>query len=106
MSARAVVGPLVLPGRSSCLSCAHRHRTDADPVGRRWPGSSRRTIPRAPVFLATAAACLAVGQVLDHIDGVVMPSTVNGTLEWRSGDHVPRRRSWIDHPECGCRDGA
>jgi hypothetical protein len=105
-AARAVVGPLVLPGRSSCLSCAHRHRTDIDPD---WPTVARHLaqgIPRAPVFLATAAACLAVGQVLDHIDGVVMPSTVNGTLEWRSGDQVPRRRTWIDHPECGCRDAA
>jgi hypothetical protein len=105
-SARAVVGPLVLPGRSSCLSCAHRHRTDIDPG---WPAVARQlaqNVSRAPVVLATAAACLAVGQVLDHIDGVVMPSTVNGTLEWRSGDHVPRRRTWIDHPECGCRDGA
>ena len=103
-TARAVVGPLVLPGRSSCLSCAHRHRTDIDPG---WPAVARQLAQgtsRAPVFLATAAACLAVGQVLDHIDGVVMPSTVNGTLEWRSGDQAPRRRTWEDHPECGCRD--
>jgi hypothetical protein len=102
-TARAVVGPLVLPGRSSCLSCAHRHRTDIDPE---WPVVARHLAhgtSRAPVFLATAAACLTVGQVLDYIDGVVMPSTVNGTLEWRSGDLAPRRRTWEDHPECGCR---
>ena len=37
--ARAVVGPLVLPGRSSCLSCADRHRTAAIRVGRSWPGT-------------------------------------------------------------------
>ena len=29
--ARAVVGPLVLPGRSTCLHCADLHRADADP---------------------------------------------------------------------------
>jgi len=101
--ARAVVGPLVIPGRSSCLSCAHRHRTDADPG---WPSIARQVVAgdsRTSAFLVTAAASLAVGQVLDHIDGVTVPSAVNGTLEWRSGDLAPRRRSWVSHPDCGCR---
>jgi hypothetical protein len=100
--ARTVVGPLVLPGRSSCLSCAHRHRTDADPE---WPVVARHLAddpPRTSAFLTAAAACLSVGQVLDHIDGMDQPSTVDGTLEWRSGDLAPRRRSWTVHPECGC----
>jgi hypothetical protein len=102
-TARAVVGPLVLPGRSSCLSCAHRHRTDADPG---WPSVARRVSTddaRPPAFLVTAAASLAIGQVLEHIDGITMPGTVNGTLEWFSGDLGPRRRSWLNHPGCGCR---
>ena len=30
----SVVGPLVIPGRTSCLVCADLHRTDRDPV---WP---------------------------------------------------------------------
>ena len=101
--ARAVVGPLVLPGRSSCLSCAHRHRTAADPG---WPAVARQLAdrtPRAETFLAAAAACLAVREVLQHIDGVAIPSTVNGTLEWRTGDIGARRRTWVEHPECGCR---
>jgi hypothetical protein len=102
--ARAIVGPLVLPGRSSCLSCAHRHRSDADPG---WPSIARAMSAaadtRPPAFLVTAAVSLAVGQVLDHIDGITMPSAVNGTLEWASGDLAPRRRSWVNHPSCGCR---
>ena len=101
--ARTVVGPLVLPGRSSCLSCVHRHRTAADPA---WPtvASQLNGVPhQVPVFLLTAAACLAVGQVLEHVDGICRPSTVNGTLEWRQGDPTARRRSWTQHPECGCR---
>jgi hypothetical protein len=101
--ARTVVGPLVLPGRSSCLSCAHRHRTDADPE---WPMVARQLAddpPRTSAFLTTAAACLAVGEVLEHIDGIGKPRTIDGTLEWRSGDPAPRRRSWPAHPECGCR---
>ena len=31
---RAVVGPLVVPGLTSCLRCAHLHRRDADAA---WP---------------------------------------------------------------------
>ncbi len=101
--ARIVVGPLVLPGRSSCLSCAHRHRTDADPE---WPMVARQLAddpPRTSALLTTAAAWLAVGEVLEHIDGISKPRTVDGTLEWLSGDLAPRRRSWTAHPECGCR---
>ena len=101
--ARTVVGPLVIPGRSSCLSCADRHRTDADPE---WPIVARQLAddpPRTSAFLTAAAACLAVGEVLEHVDGMGKPRTVDGTLEWRSGDLAPRRRSWTAHPECGCR---
>jgi len=100
--ARTVIGPLVLPGRSSCLSCAHRHRVAADPD---WPMVARQLAdlaPSAPAQLTAAAACLAAGEVLDHIDGAQLPSTVNGTLEWRPGDLGARRRSWTTHPECGC----
>ena len=70
------------------------------PNGRR-PGladggeSTDRRPHRAPVFLLTAAACLAVGQVLEHVDGICRPSTVNGTLEWRQGD---RRRAGAAGP--------
>ena len=101
--ARTVIGPLVLPGRSSCLSCAHRHRTDADPE---WPVVARQLAedpPRTSAFLTAASACLAVGEVLEHVDGIGKPRTVDGTLEWWSGDLAPRRRSWTAHPECGCR---
>jgi len=58
---------------------------------------------RSSAFLVSAAAALAVGEVLEHIDGVAMPGTVNGTVEWLSGDLAPRRRSWLRHPGCGCR---
>lgn len=99
---RAVVGPLVLPGRSSCLSCAHRHRTDADPG---WPTVARTVTDHeidAPAFLAAAAAALAVGQILDHLDGAACPAAVDGTLEWSCGDTAARRRTWPVHPDCGC----
>ncbi len=102
-AARVVIGPFVLPGRSTCLVCVHRHRTDADP---QWPavaGQLGAAAARTPAVLAAAAVCLAVGELLEHIDGVQPPRTVDGTLEWETGSTAPRRRTWLQHPQCGCR---
>ena len=102
-TARIVVGPLVLPGRSSCLSCADRYRIDRDPG---WPDVARDLIhlpPRPPAVLGGAAVLAASTALLDYIDGVDIPTTVNGTLEWEAGSPTPRRRSWTLHPRCGCR---
>lgn len=101
--ARLVVGPLVLPGRTACLGCLERARTDADPG---WPevGRAMRDRPVPPAALQShAAAGLAAGQVLDLLDGLAQPDTVNGTLERSTGSPLVRRRSWQPHPDCGCR---
>lgn len=99
--ARAVVGPLVLPGRSSCLWCADLTRTDRDDG---WP-SVLRTAHRQPEMppgvLAAGAAVLACAEVLEHLEGQRSPSTVDGTIEWDLV-RLPRRRSWSRHPRCDC----
>ncbi|HEY5882931.1 MAG TPA: hypothetical protein VIU11_28770 [Nakamurella sp.] len=102
-AARALVGPLVLPGRSSCLGCANRHRADADPG---WPMVARqlsRQTPRAPVAISAMAACFASVQVLEMLDGASVPATVNGSVEWTPDGLSARRRTWPEHPDCGCR---
>lgn len=103
LAGRAVVGPLVLPGRSSCLGCMHRHRTDADPG---WPVVARtlaRQAPRAPMTISAMAAAFAAAQVLDLVDGGRAPATVNGSIEWTPEEALSgRRRSWPEHPDCGC----
>jgi hypothetical protein len=109
----AVIGPLVLPGRSACLRCLDLTRTDRDP---HWPaiaaqlaypnhlgqtsrpGPSGGAVP-CDVVLAHLSAGLAAREALSCIDQT-RPTTVNGTLElheWRI-----RRRSWRPHPACGC----
>lgn len=102
---RVVVGPLVLPGRTSCVACAHRHRVDADPE---WPtvlqGLIDRRPPTPPAVTIAMAGAFAAAQILDHLDGLRCPGTVDGTLEWNVGEAAPRRRSWSPHPTCGCRD--
>ena len=101
-----VVGPLVLPGRSSCQRCHDLHRADRDPA---WPriaaqlaGSTRGPAPPCDTALATAVAAHAALQVLAYLDGDPTPPTVDGTLEITQADGRVRRRSWGLHPACGC----
>ena len=100
-----VVGPLVLPGRSSCLRCAELTRTDLDPD---WPAlsaqlaspSRHREACDGP--LAVMVAAQAAMQVLMLVDGTADPATVGGTLELALPDWRWRRRSWPLHPSCAC----
>jgi hypothetical protein len=101
-----VVGPLVLPGRSSCQRCHDLHRADRDPA---WPsiaaqlaGTSRQRTAACDTVLATAVAAHAALQVLAFLDGDPAPPAVDGTLEIAQADGRVRRRSWAVHPSCGC----
>jgi hypothetical protein len=100
-----LVGPLVLPGRSSCRRCHDLHRSDRDPG---WPSvaaelsAGRRRGGACDVVLATAVAAHAGLQVLAFLDGDPAPPAVDGTLEIAQADGRVRRRSWSIHPSCGC----
>lgn len=103
-----VIGPLVLPGRTSCLRCAERHRTDRD---LRWPAVARQLLaaPRRAIHeptsvVACLAAALAAGQVLQHFDGPQVADVIDATLELRPPDWQIHRRRWAPHDECGCLD--
>ncbi|WP_349304119.1 ThiF family adenylyltransferase [Candidatus Protofrankia datiscae] len=124
----AVIGPLVLPGVTSCLHCQHLRRHAMEPS---WPllalQMSRRPdtgIDACDVALATVAAGLTAMQALtlvDHGDrGIARPGqaqvsqqpcrptadelpTIDGTLEITISDLRLRRRSWSIHPSCPCR---
>jgi hypothetical protein len=99
-----IVGPFVIPGRTSCLRCLDLHRCDRDPA---WPrvvaqAEQRRTgVAACDVTLATQVAALAAQQVLAHLDGF-SPATVDGTIEVSLPYGLARRRSWHPHPACGC----
>jgi hypothetical protein len=99
-----VVGPLVIPGATSCLHCADLHRRDADP---RWPGLAAQLTAADPPPSGTTVTCLmtaatAAVQVLAYLDGTGSPVTAGATLELRPPDLVPRFRAWPAHPACGC----
>ena len=102
--AGAVVGPLVLPGLTSCLRCADLQRTDRDEA---WPRLAvqltvgRRHGPASEVAVAAVAAGVAAMQVLTFLDGGE-PACLDGTLELHPPDWRIRRRTWPVHPRCDC----
>lgn len=99
-----VVGPLVLPGLTSCLRCADLHRRDRDPA---WPALAvqltvgGRMGPASDVAMTTVVVGVAALQALAFLDGDE-PACIDGTLELRLPDWRLRRRSWPAHPECDC----
>ncbi|GGM07897.1 hypothetical protein [Nakamurella endophytica] len=99
----ASVGPFVLPGRSSCLLCVARHRQDRDPQWTLVQARLRDQPVAAPAALAASVAAATAAEVLAVLDGLDVPTTVDGGLEWTVGAPGPRRRSWPAHPECTCR---
>lgn len=105
-----LVGPLVIPGVTSCLQCADLHRSDKDAA---WPAVSaqlRGAVGSAnrATLLATAALALrqvdlvirAVGEAGAHAPEP--PPTLNTTLELDADGYSIVARRWSRHPECPC----
>lgn len=104
--ASVVVGPLVLPGRTSCLRCADLHRTDADPC---WPRLAAQLATRpaaAELACAQVAAGMAAEQVLALLtgrgEGPDEPPATETTFELDPLHGTVVRRRWPAHPRCGC----
>lgn len=102
----AVIGPLVLPGRSACLRCLELARADRDPA---WPAlaaqlvSRTRQVDPCEITLAATAAGIAAMHLvrwLDQPESAV--ALLGGTLELSLDDLQLRRRSLRGHPTCGC----
>ena len=103
-----LVGPMVIPGVTSCLGCADLHRSDRDAA---WPvvaAQLRDTVGTADRATVLATAALALGQVESVIRAVrgdldrSPPTTLSTTLEFdvAAGSIVARR--WPRHPLCQC----
>jgi hypothetical protein len=95
------VGPLVVPGRTSCMRCADLSRSDADPL---WPvvlrQLSRLQIDTPPTLLAWAAS-VAAAQSLAFLHGE-LPESAGSTLELNWPHLITRLRRWPAHRNCGC----
>ncbi|TFV83210.1 thiamine biosynthesis protein ThiF, partial [Blastococcus sp. CT_GayMR16] len=102
-----IVGPLVVPGVTSCLRCADLHRRDADP---RWPRLAAQLTATEPPPSGATVTCLltaatAALEVLAYLDGAAAPAVLDATVELRPPDLRPRLRRWPPHPACGCGAG-
>lgn len=103
-----VVGPLVVPGLTSCLRCADLHRRDRDPA---WHALAVQ-LTVAPhrgaasdVAVASALSGVAALQALEFFDTATC-AVVDGSLELHLPDWRLRRRTWPYHAECGCMNRA
>jgi bacteriocin biosynthesis cyclodehydratase domain-containing protein len=106
-----VVGPLVLPGRTTCLRCLELHRRARDPA---WPIVAAQLVGkpgRADPACAVATAALGTAQALAALDGAEVdgagadggaPPVVEATLEVDPTAGTLVRRHWPAHPDCGC----
>ncbi|WP_454195673.1 hypothetical protein [Nocardia sp. Marseille-Q1738] len=101
---KGVIGPLVLPGATSCLRCADliRSQNDAD-----WPHLAAQLLGRvghaSPAGIAATAA-VALGELEAILDCSPRrtPATLNATVELDLDSHVLDRRVWHRHPACAC----
>jgi hypothetical protein len=106
-----LVGPLVIPGVTSCLGCADLHRRDRDAA---WPAicaQLRETVGVADRATVLATAALALSQVHRVIAAVRgqqaaadpgPPQTLNATLEFDLHAGAIVARHWTKHPLCSC----
>ena len=106
-----LVGPLVIPGVTSCLECADLHRSDRDAA---WPAVAsqlRNAVGSADRATVLATAALALNQV-DRVIRAVrdgegvgaseVPSTLDTTLEFDVDAGAIVARRWSRHPRCSC----
>ena len=106
---RACIGPLVVPGRTSCLRCAHLHHRDADPawpvVSVQWAQAVRamRHPPLDPVLVSLAALQAAVllrAWIQQPDDRTRWADTA---VRLALPDCLPEYVERPPHPLCGCR---
>lgn len=105
-----LIGPLVIPGVTSCLRCADMHRSDRDSA---WPAVASqlcRTVGTADRATVLATAGLALGEI-DRVvralaydgDGPApLPSTLDTTVEFDVRTGTVTSRKWSRHPHCPC----
>lgn len=97
-----VLGPFVVPGRTSCLACADLARTTVDPT---WPEQLvglAGTPAEVPQPLVGWVVTMLVAQLAAWASGA-LPDLADRTVEMTTTDWRQHWRAWRAHPSCGCR---
>ncbi len=105
-----VIGPLVVPGMSSCLNCARLHKRDADPL---WPRLMIQLAHLRPdvaaidtglLQLAAAHAAMIATAFIDAQGDVTRYGTLlNRQRHVCAPEGVTRDDVMPAHPLCGCQ---
>ncbi len=102
-----IVGPLVVPGMTSCLRCADLRRSQIDGC---WPGIAAQLAGRpqiADLACTQATAALAVGQALETLcwsrSAHPRPRTWNTSVEIDLASAQTQYRGWKPHSACPCQ---
>lgn len=99
-----VLGPFVIPGRTTCLRCVDAARTDRDPA---WPALLDAAAAR-PLIVAPSdpvlAALIGSWAVLEAQTwaGGLQPQTCDRVIEVPYGCGVVQTEVFDLHPHCGC----
>ncbi|MFF1877556.1 TOMM precursor leader peptide-binding protein [Leifsonia sp. NPDC058230] len=99
----ATIGPFVEPGKSPCLGCVDRRRTDDDPD---WPAMacqlSTRPVRHETSLVSSTIASIAAWRVVDRVlDNARSLSARSIAVDYGTG--VTTEREHLPHEECGCR---
>jgi bacteriocin biosynthesis cyclodehydratase domain-containing protein len=101
-----IVGPLVVPGLTSCLRCADLHRCDRDEC---WPQLAAQLAGQAQLtdLAGThATAAFAVAQALEAVAWMrgesQRPASCEVSVELDLRTATTRRRGWSPHDACVC----
>ncbi|RJO79892.1 hypothetical protein D5S18_01075 [Nocardia panacis] len=102
---KGVVGPLVLPGATSCLRCADLTRCEYDAA---WPHLAAQLLNRVGYashsgIAATAALALRELEAILRCSPQQEPDTLDATLELDLCSHQVHLRRWERNPACECR---
>jgi hypothetical protein len=104
-----VVGPLVVPGRTSCLRCADLCRSQIDQC---WPGIATQLAGKpqlADLACTQTTAGFTAAQALDALRWSLSvpargarPATWNASVEIDPISATTHHRAWQPHPACPC----
>ena len=95
----ASVGPFVIPGQTSCLTCQDLTRRALDPT---WPVQVFQ-LARLEATPSTALCCWAGAMALAHATAYtrgLTPESASTTIELSAQDGRVTYRSWPIHPDC------
>lgn len=94
------VGPLVIPGASSCERCLALWRAEGDPA---WPAMAAQLCGRPAPSLSADVLALVAALAVRALLHLPAPGALGLAIVVDTGTGAISERPTRQHPECGCR---